>query len=174
MISFTNHYDAISIDRLPSKTKIGKGSWYFNNPLLCKPEFSSTTKTSCFIKNTKKSHSSASDRWEYTKSRFKENAKILSKNSATQENITISWNNLFLLLKTQKTTSSASVWWGNTKSSFTENARTFSKSSTTQENIKKNLQNELYQLKNKQVKGAKLCANIRIWRAKNTLKLSSK
>ena len=68
---------------------------------------------------------------------------------------------MFLLLKTQKTTSSASVWWGNTKSSFTENARTFSKSSTTQENIKKNLQNELYQLENKQAKGAKLRVNIR-------------
>ena len=33
--------------------------------------------------------SSASDRWEYTKSCFKENAKIFSKNSTTQENITI-------------------------------------------------------------------------------------
>ena len=54
MVSFTDHYNAISIDRLASKTKIGKGSWYFNNPLLCKPEFSSATKTSCFIKNTQK------------------------------------------------------------------------------------------------------------------------
>ena len=33
MVSFTNHYNAISIDRLPSKTKIGKYSWYFNNSL---------------------------------------------------------------------------------------------------------------------------------------------
>ena len=33
--------------------------------------------------------SSASDCWEYTKSCFKENAKIFSKNSTTQENITI-------------------------------------------------------------------------------------
>ena len=33
--------------------------------------------------------SSASDWWEYTKSCFKENAKIFSKNSTTQENITI-------------------------------------------------------------------------------------
>ena len=30
-----------------------------------------------------------------------------------------------------------------------------------------NLQNELYQLENKQAKGAKLRANIRSWRAKN-------
>ena len=33
--------------------------------------------------------SSASDLWEYTKSCFKENAKVFSKNSTTQENITI-------------------------------------------------------------------------------------
>ena len=31
MVSFTDHYNAISIDRLPSKTKIGKGSWCFIN-----------------------------------------------------------------------------------------------------------------------------------------------
>ena len=37
-----------------------------------------------------------------------------------------------------------------------------------------NLQNELYQLENKQAKGAKLRANIRSWRARNALKLSSK
>ena len=28
MVSFTNHYNTIPIDRLPSKTKIGKYSWY--------------------------------------------------------------------------------------------------------------------------------------------------
>ena len=37
MVSFADHYNAISIDRLPSKTKIGKDSWNFNNSLLCKP-----------------------------------------------------------------------------------------------------------------------------------------
>ena len=38
-----------------------------------------------------------------------------------------------------------------------------------------NLQDELYQLENKQPKGAKLCAKPdRSWRAKNTPKLSSK
>ena len=45
MVSFTDHYNAIFIDRFPSKTKIGKDSWYFNNSLLCKPKFSLTTKT---------------------------------------------------------------------------------------------------------------------------------
>ena len=81
MVSFTDNYSAISIDRLPSKIKIGKDSWYFNNSLLCKPEFSPATKTSFFIKNTKNNYSSASDCWEYTKYRFKENAKTLPKNS---------------------------------------------------------------------------------------------
>ena len=37
-----------------------------------------------------------------------------------------------------------------------------------------NLQDELYQLENKQTKGAKLRANMRSWRAKNASKLSSK
>ena len=61
MVSFTDHYNAIFIDRFPSKTKIGKDSWYFNNSPLCKPEFSLTTDFSFFIKNTKRNHSSASD-----------------------------------------------------------------------------------------------------------------
>ena len=37
-----------------------------------------------------------------------------------------------------------------------------------------NLQDELYQLENKQEKGAKLRPKIRSWRAKNAPKLSSK
>ena len=89
MVSFTNHYNAISIDRLPSKTKI---SWYFSNSLLCKPEFSSATKTFLFFlkKNIKKNnHSSASDWWGNIKSSFKENVRTFSKNSTTQENINI-------------------------------------------------------------------------------------
>ena len=35
MLSFTGHYNAIFIDRFPSKTEIGKYSWCFNNSLLC-------------------------------------------------------------------------------------------------------------------------------------------
>ena len=70
MVSFTDHYNAISIEKLPSKTKIGKGSWaliflFYVNP-------SNPPLQSC----------------------FKENAKILSKNSTTQENITILRQNL--------------------------------------------------------------------------------
>ena len=52
MIAFTDHYYAIYIDRFPSKTKTGKDSWYFNNSLLCKPEFSLTTKTFLFLLKT--------------------------------------------------------------------------------------------------------------------------
>ena len=52
--------------------------------LLCKLEFSSATKT-VFIKNTQKNQSSASDWREYNKYCFKENAKIFSKNSTTQD-----------------------------------------------------------------------------------------
>ena len=119
--------------------------------LLCKPKFSSARKASFFIKNTKRNHSPASDWWEYNKCCFKENAKILSKNSTTQDLVLKRMLELFLtvpplkkilqfqericlfFLKTQKTTSSASVWYGNRKSSFKENARTFSESPTTQE-----------------------------------------
>ena len=38
----------------------------------------------------------------------------------------------------------------------------------------RNLQDELYQLENKQAKGATLCANITSWRVKNAPKLSLK
>ena len=34
MVPFIDHSNAIFIDRFPSKTKIGKGSWYFNNSLF--------------------------------------------------------------------------------------------------------------------------------------------
>ena len=49
MVSFTNYYNNISIDRLPSKAKIGKYSWYFNNSLLCEPDVSSATNTFLFL-----------------------------------------------------------------------------------------------------------------------------
>ena len=52
MVSFTNRYNAISIDRLPWKTKIGKHSWYFNNSFVCKSEVSSATKIILFLLKT--------------------------------------------------------------------------------------------------------------------------
>ena len=45
MVSFTDHYKSIFIDKFPWETKFGKYLWYFNNSLLCKLEFSSTSKT---------------------------------------------------------------------------------------------------------------------------------
>ena len=62
MVSFTDHYNAISIDRHSSKTKVGKYSWkrFMKIIILCKSEFSSATKTS-FLLKTQKSNSSASD-----------------------------------------------------------------------------------------------------------------
>ena len=54
MVSFIDHYNAVFIDRFPSKTKIGKDSWYFNNYLLRKPEFPSTSKTFLFLLETQK------------------------------------------------------------------------------------------------------------------------
>ena len=59
MVSFTDHCNAISIDRLSSKTKIGNDSWkiFMKIIISCKSEFSSTTRTSFFIKNTNNNHS---------------------------------------------------------------------------------------------------------------------
>ena len=51
MLSFTDHYNAISLDRLPWKTKSERYQWYFNESLLCKHRFSPTTKNFFFIKN---------------------------------------------------------------------------------------------------------------------------
>ena len=120
MVSFADHYNAISIERLSSKTKIGKYSWErFMKIILfyvC-PRFPQLQRF-FFIKNTKNNYSSVSGWWEYTKYRFKENAKILSTNSITQQNITISRKKMLFFIKNTKTTSSASVWWGNINSSF--------------------------------------------------------
>ena len=90
MVYFTDHYNDIDLDRLPSKSKIGNDQWYFNNSLLCKPEFSSTTKNFLLLLQSQKtSHPSAIDRRQYIHSCFKENARSFSKNSTTQEYIII-------------------------------------------------------------------------------------
>ena len=80
MVFFTKNYHDVFIDRFPSKTGIGKASWYFHYSLLCKPEFSLTTKT-FFIKNIERNHSSASDWLENTKSSFREDVRTFSQNS---------------------------------------------------------------------------------------------
>ena len=69
MVSFINHFNAISIARLPSKTKIGKYSWYFNNSLLCKSEVSSATKT--FLSLLKNTHTHTTSTAELDPRHFK-------------------------------------------------------------------------------------------------------
>ena len=54
MVSFTNHYNAIFIDKLPSKSKIGEDSGCVKNSHLCEREFSSATKTFVFLLKTQK------------------------------------------------------------------------------------------------------------------------
>ena len=46
MVSFTDHYDEISLERLSSKIKLEKVN---DNSLLCQPEFSSTKKNLLFL-----------------------------------------------------------------------------------------------------------------------------
>ena len=121
IVSFTDHYNAISIDRPPSKTKIGNGSWkrFMKIILLSFPKLQRLL----FLLNTQKTTTlqqvtdGNTPKFHYSRKYY----------NFTRE--------CAFLLKTKKTTSSASVWWGNTKSSFKENARTFCKSSTTHENV---------------------------------------
>ena len=87
MVPSTDHYNAIFIDRFPSKTKIGEDSWYFNSSPLCEPELSLTTDFSFFIKNIKHNNYLASDWLRNTKSSFKEDTRTFLK---IQENIRIS------------------------------------------------------------------------------------
>ena len=135
MIYCTYHYNVISLDRLHSKTKIGKDQCYFNK----KPKFSLTTKKIIFlIKNPKEPHSSASDWWEYIDSCFKENARAFSKNSINQENIRIS-----RLKKRLWNFYNTDIFIRETKPMI------------------ENLQDDLYQLKNKPTKGTKHYTNIR-------------
>ena len=104
MISFTDPYNAIFIDRLPSKTKTRK----VHGALIILFYVSPSSPP--------------------VQSHFKENAKILSKNSTTQKNITISRQNLLFFIKNKKKNNhSSGSDWENTKSSYKENARTFSK-----------------------------------------------
>ena len=68
MVSFTDHYDGISIDRLPWKIKIGKDSCTLIIVFYLSP-ISPQLQIIFFIllKTQTNNHSSASDWWEYTK-----------------------------------------------------------------------------------------------------------
>ena len=125
MVSFTDHYNAISIDRLPSKTKTGKDSWkrFMKIILLCKPEFSSATKTSFFfIKNTKTTTLHQVTHGNTSNIVLKRMLRYFLKSSPRKKILKFQERICFFLLTTQKTTYSASVWLGNIKSSFKENA----------------------------------------------------
>ena len=136
-----------------SKTKIGKDSWerFMKIILLCKPEFSSATKT-FFIKNTKKAFLRQVTGGNTPNIVLKRMLRYFLKTppvkiyivlkrmleffltvSPLKKILQFQERICFFFLKAQNTTSSASVWWGNNKSSFKENAITFSKSSITQE-----------------------------------------
>ena len=73
MVSFNDHYNAIYIDRLPSKTKIGKDSRKRFRKII-------------LFYVSPSSPQLQSDWREYTKYRFKENARTFSKSSTTPEN----------------------------------------------------------------------------------------
>ena len=139
MISFSDHYNALLIERLSSKTKTGKDLWLLNNTLLQNKDFCSSI--SDLLSSSKKKQgnfSSLSDWWENTKIKIKQTARGFSKNSTTQENIRISRlkKRLRNLYK---------------KENFKPEIRPFIH----------NLQDELYSLESKQARGAKILANIR-------------
>ena len=82
MISFSDHYNALIINRFSSKPKLGKDLWHFNNSLLEKDEFCSNIQTFLtFLKTKQTSYSLASDWWEFTKCQIKDKIRSLSKNS---------------------------------------------------------------------------------------------
>ena len=139
MISFSDHHNALFIDRLSSKTKIGKDLWHFNNSILQNKDFCSTTKSLLsFLRTKQNNYSSISDWWKYTKSKIKETARSFPKNSTTQENTRIS--------------------------RLKKKLRNLYKKENFKPEIKpliNNLQDELYSLESKQARGAKIRANIR-------------
>ena len=138
MISSSDHYNALFVDRIPSKTKIGKDLWLFNNSLLEKHDFCLTIKNLLAMLKTKRNnYSSTSDWWEDTKCKIKDNVRTFSKNCTKQENrISRLKKRLRNLYKKQ-----------NYKLEIRPMINAF--------------QDELYLLESKQAKGAKIRANIR-------------
>ena len=66
MVLFADHYNAISVDRLPSKLKLGKIRGTLIIFLYVNPNSSQLQRLFFFIKNTINNHSSVSDWREYT------------------------------------------------------------------------------------------------------------
>ena len=78
VVSFTDHYNAIFIDRFSSQTKIKKIHGILI--IFLYVSLSSPQLQILFFSNTKNNHSSASDWWENTKSSFKD-VRTFSENS---------------------------------------------------------------------------------------------
>ena len=153
MVSFTDYYNAISIDRVLSKIKIGKGSWCFNNSLLwrmlryylkllhSRKYYNLKTEFTFFVKNTTPQK--------------KKNPTLQQVNDGKIPNLVLKrMLEIFLNIPSLKKVLEFQNWKKTAK--------------LTQKNFKpeiksmiEKLQDELYQLENKQAKGAKLCANIR-------------
>ena len=72
IVSFTDHYNAIFIDRLPSQIKIEKEKIHGTLIILFYVRLSSPRLQRLFLLKTQKRYSSASDWWENTKSSFKD------------------------------------------------------------------------------------------------------
>ena len=68
MISFSDHKNAIYIDKVSSKNKIGKYLWHFNNSILDKLISSFANKLLFQLKNLKNNHSSTNNSMKYKKS----------------------------------------------------------------------------------------------------------
>lgn len=91
MISFSDHYDALIVNRFSSKPKLGNALWHFNNSLLDKDELCTNIQSFLtFLKTKQTNFSSTSDWWESTKCQIKDKIRSLSKNSTKQENTRIS------------------------------------------------------------------------------------
>ena len=84
MISFSDHYSVLLIDRLSSTRKIGKDLWHFNSSLLKKEDFYSTTRNMLSLLRTKKNNYFPTSDW------CKYITHFFAKNSTKQENIRIS------------------------------------------------------------------------------------
>ena len=100
MLSFTDHYNAISIDRLPSKTKIGKDLWKRFRKIIpfCVSQSPPQLQKLLLLLKTQKTTTLEQVAVGNTPNLvLKRMLRYFSKGSTTQEYITISRKNLSLL-----------------------------------------------------------------------------
>ena len=135
MVSFSDHYNAISIDRLPSKTKIGKRSWKRFRKIIIFHVSPSSHQLQRLLFSLKTQKTTT----------------LQQVTGGEPPNVILKRIvELFLKVPPFK-----KILEGNLK--FVQKHNSKQKIKTMIEN----LQNELYELENKQAKRAKLCANIR-------------